>query len=89
LVKKYIASDPSTVPHVFRAVVSCDELLDRRLRDAAEELCGGQAAPLIPALVQGNRFSADELAQVRRLLNEAASQTSSSARSKSLRNSNS
>ena len=41
-------------------------------KDAAEELCDGRAAPLVLALVQGNRFSADELARLRRLLDEAA-----------------
>ena len=49
VVKKYAVSDPSAVPHVFRAVVSRDELLDRRLKDAAEELCDGRAAPLVLA----------------------------------------
>ena len=89
VVKKYVASDPSAVPHVFRAVVSRDELLERRLKDAAEELCDGRAAPLVLALVQGNRFSADEIARLRRFLDEAAGQSSSSARSKSSRNSSS
>ena len=65
VVKKYAASDPSAVPHVFRAVVSRDELLERRLKDAAEELCDGRAAPLVLALVQGNRFSADEVLRLR------------------------
>jgi predicted transcriptional regulator len=71
-VKKYIASDPRAVPHVFRAIVSREELLERRLKDAADELCDGRAAPLVLALVQGTRFSADELARLRRLLDEAA-----------------
>jgi predicted transcriptional regulator len=71
-VKQYVTADSSAVPHVYRAVVTREELLDRRLRDAAEELCDGQAAPLILALVQGNRFSAEELARFRRLLDEAA-----------------
>ena len=70
--KQYAASDPSTVPHVFRAAVTRDELLGRRLKDAAEELCDGRSAPLVLALVQGGRFSADELARMRRLLDEAA-----------------
>ena len=70
--KQYIASDPSMVPHVFRATVSRDELLERRLKDAADELCDGRAAPLVLALVQGSRFSAEELARMRRLLDEAA-----------------
>jgi predicted transcriptional regulator len=71
-VKRYVAADSSVVPHVYRAIVTRDQLLDRRLKDAAEELCDGQAAPLILALVQGNRFSAEELARFRRLLDEAA-----------------
>ncbi len=71
VVKKFAGSDPSAVPHVYRALVSRDELLDRRLKDAAEEFCDGRAAPLVLALVQGNQFSADEVARLRRLLDEA------------------
>lgn len=82
-VKQYITADPSTVPHVYRAVVTRDELLERRLKDAAEELCDGRAAPLVLALVQGNRFSAEELARLRRLLDEAAGGGSSSPQAKS------
>ena len=70
--KEYVTADSSVVPHVYQAVVTRDELLDRRLKDAAAELCDGRAAPLILALVQGNRFSAEELARFRRLLDDAA-----------------
>ena len=70
--KEYVAADSSVVPHVYRAIVTRDHLLDRRLKDAAAELCDGQAAPLILALVQGNRFTAEELARFRRLIDEAA-----------------
>jgi BlaI family transcriptional regulator, penicillinase repressor len=70
--KQYAASDPSTVPHVFRSAVTRDEILERRLKDAADELCDGRAAPLVLALVQGGHFSPDELARMRRLLDEAA-----------------
>ncbi len=70
--KQYAASDPSTVPHVFKAAVTRDEILERRLKDAADELCDGRAAPLVLALVQGGRFSADELARMRRLIDQAA-----------------
>ena len=76
VVKKFVASDSSAVPHVFRARVSRDELLDRRLKDAADELCDGRAAPLILALVEGNQFSPDELARLRRLLDEASARSS-------------
>jgi predicted transcriptional regulator len=72
--KQYVASDASVVPHVYRAVVTREELLDRRLRDAADELCDGRAAPLLLALVEKNRFSAEELTRLRRLLDEAANE---------------
>ena len=70
--KQYAASGPSTVPHVFRAAVTRDKILEHRLKEAADELCDGRAAPLVLALVQGSRFSAEELGGMRRLLDEAA-----------------
>ena len=69
--KGCVASDASEVPHVYRASVSRDELVGRRLREAADELCDGDAAPLVLALVQKHRFTAEELARFRRLLDEA------------------
>jgi BlaI family transcriptional regulator, penicillinase repressor len=82
-VKQYVVSDPSAVPHVFRAVVTRDEMLERRLQEAADELCDGRAAPLVLALVQGNRFSVEELARLRRLLDEAAAGSPPSSKPKS------
>jgi predicted transcriptional regulator len=73
--KHYVVVDSSVVPHVYQAVVTREQLVDRRLKEAAEELCDGRAAPLILALVQGNRFSAAELARLRRLLDDAASES--------------
>jgi BlaI family penicillinase repressor len=69
--KGCVASDSSTVPHVFHATVSRDELVDRRLRDAAEELCDGDTVPLVLALVQKHKFKPAELARFQRLLDEA------------------
>jgi predicted transcriptional regulator len=82
-VKQYVAGDPSAVPHIYRAVVTRAELLERRLKDTAEELCDGRAAPLLLALVQNNRFAADELARLHRLLDEAAGGRFSRSQSKS------
>jgi predicted transcriptional regulator len=81
--KGYIASDPSSVPHVYHVVVTRGDLLERRLQDTADELCDGQAIPLVLALVQGNRFSAEELARIRRLLDDATRESTSKTRSKS------
>jgi predicted transcriptional regulator len=72
--KGFIAADASAVPHIYRAAVTRQEFLERRLREAADDLCDGEAAPLVLALVQGNRFTPEDLARFRRLLDEAAGQ---------------
>ena len=73
--KQYVIGDPSAVAHVYRAVVTRNELLESRLKDTAEELCDGRAAPLILALVQNSRLSADELARLRQMLDKAGDQS--------------
>ena len=72
--KGCVASDVSGVAHVFRASASREVLLDLRLKGLAEELCEGAPAPLVLALVQGHRFSAEEIARFRRLLDELEAQ---------------
>ena len=42
--KGYAASETAGVAHVFRATVSRDQLVERRLKDTADELCDGSAA---------------------------------------------
>jgi len=69
--KGYVAREAAGVAHVFRAAVTREEVLERRLKETADELCDGSAAPLLLALVQGNTFSPEELARFRRLLDEA------------------
>ncbi len=81
--KQHVVGDSSSVPHIYRAVVSREEMLERRLQEAADDLCDGRAAPLVLALVQGHRFSAEELARLRRLLDEAAAGSTSSSKPKS------
>jgi predicted transcriptional regulator len=72
VVKGYATSEASGVAHVFRAAVTREEVLERRLRDTADELCDGSAVPMVLALVQSHRFSPEELARLRRLLDQAA-----------------
>ena len=71
-VKGYVASDASGVAHRFRAEVTRAQLLERRLRDTADDLCDGSATPLVLALMKGNRFTPEVLARLRRLLDEAS-----------------
>jgi BlaI family penicillinase repressor len=58
--------------HVFYPVASREELLRDRLRALADQLCEGAPAPLVLALVEGHRFSAAEIARLRKLLDKAA-----------------
>jgi predicted transcriptional regulator len=53
---------------VFRPAVTRDDFLRRRLTDLADQVCEGTASPLILALVEGGRFTADDIDQFRRLL---------------------
>jgi predicted transcriptional regulator len=68
--KGYAASDKSGMAHVFRPLVTRDKLLSQRLDTLAAELCEGTATPLVHALVQGRRFTAEEIAQFRELIDE-------------------
>ncbi len=46
-------------------------MVRNRLADLRDRICGGTTAPLILNLVQGQRFTAQELATFRELLDEA------------------
>ena len=66
--KGFVDSDTASFAHVFRAARERHELVDQGLRDLAELLCDGDTAPLVQTLVQGHRFSPDEIEEFRRLL---------------------
>lgn len=68
--KEYVACDRGDVTHIFRAVVSRDQLLQRRLSDLSVQLCEGTASPLVLALVEGVRFTPQEIEQLRQLLDQ-------------------
>jgi predicted transcriptional regulator len=68
--KGYVKSDKRELAHVFSPVVTRERLVRQRLRDVADSLCEGAATPLLLALVEGQRFSSEELEQFRRLLDE-------------------
>jgi predicted transcriptional regulator len=71
--KGYVASDKRELAHIYRPTVSKDKLLRQRLRDLAEELCEGVPTPLVLALVENHRFTAEEIAHFRRLIDELES----------------
>ena len=54
--------------NVFTARVRREELVARRLRDTADELCDGSLTPLLTHLVSTARLSREELVELRRLV---------------------
>jgi predicted transcriptional regulator len=68
--KGHVRSDKGGPAHVYRAAVTRERLLGQRLRDLADQLCGGAASPLLLALVEAGRFTPEEIQRLRRLLDE-------------------
>src|SRR5262245_41146187 len=54
----------------FSATVDRDELIRRRLRDLADKLCGGAAAPLVMNLVRSQPLTAAEVDELTAFLRE-------------------
>jgi predicted transcriptional regulator len=78
--KGFVMSDKSGMAHVFRPAITRDKLLRQRLKDLANQLCEGTATPLMLALVEGQRFTADEINQFRQLLDQLESKKKSPPR---------
>ena len=67
--KGYVRCEKGKPAHVYAAALSRDDVLSRHLRDLADEFCGGVASPLLQALIEGGRFTRDDVDQLRRLIN--------------------
>lgn len=68
--KGYVTADRRETAHLFRPLVSRDQLLGSTLTALADRLCDGTSSPLVQALVREQRLSADEIADLRKLLDE-------------------
>jgi predicted transcriptional regulator len=72
--KRYVRADRSAALVTFRAVVGREELISRRLLDVADRLCGGSLTPLLINLVRSRPLNADELAELRAVVDELSRQ---------------
>ncbi len=72
--KACVTRDRDTWPHVFRAIISRDELIGLRLRVMAEKLCGGSLTPLLTHLVEGERLTPQQRQALRARLDELEDQ---------------
>lgn len=73
--KGAVQREPEGNAHRYSPSVSRNRLLASRLKELAEQLCDGATSPLIAALVNNERFSDEELAGFRKLLDERNANT--------------
>ena len=66
--KGYVASDKSEHAFVFHAAVSREEVMHMRMQELAGDLCDGEALPLVLAFAEQHRFSPEELARFRQMI---------------------
>jgi predicted transcriptional regulator len=68
--KGYVRQDRSGLAHVFRSIVSREQLISHGLSALADRVCDGTASPLVHALVKGQQLSVEDIADLRRLLDD-------------------
>ena len=65
-----VSRDRSGFAHVFRARVKRSTLIDQRLREVADKLCGGSLTPLVTHLVEARRLNARDRAALKKWMEE-------------------
>lgn len=58
--------------NLYRATVSREQLVARRLRDTAEQLCDGSLTPLLTHLVSAGGLSSGEVEELRGLIERSS-----------------
>ena len=72
--KGYVAADRRDTAHMFHAVVTREDLLGSTLTAIADRVCDGTASPLVLALVKGQHLSSEEIADLRKLLDDLSAE---------------
>ena len=73
--KNCVIRDRDQWPHRFEACIERSDLIERRLQDTADELCGGSLSPLLTHLVKSEKLGLNEREQLRQLLNDLSKET--------------
>jgi BlaI family penicillinase repressor len=68
--KKCVRRDRGGFAHVFRASVDRRALIDQRLQEVADKLCGGSLTPLVTHLVEARRLSPRDRQALRKWIDE-------------------
>ena len=68
--KGYVRSNKSDLAYVYRAAVSRNQVTRSRLKTVIDTLFDGEAAPLVLQLMKTERFSAQELAELQKHIDQ-------------------
>ncbi len=68
--KGFVASDKSSMAYIYRAAVDRQEVMRSRVRSVVEQFFDGAAAPLVLQLIQTEKFSADEITELQKLIDK-------------------
>lgn len=66
--KGFVKSDKSEQAYVYRPLVSRNQITRFRLKAVVDQLFDGEAAPLVLQLMKMERFSAEEVAELQKLI---------------------
>jgi BlaI family penicillinase repressor len=66
--KGYVQSDKDQFAFVFRAAVSREDVMRSQMHDLAGQLCDGEALPLVLAFAERHKFSPEELARFKKMI---------------------
>ncbi len=72
--KGFVTHEKEGIQLFFRPAVEREELINRRLQDVANKLCGGSLTPLLMNLVKASAVSPEELAALRQLVKDLRQQ---------------
>lgn len=80
--KQCVDRDRTETPHMFRASIEREALIDDHLQQIADRLCEGSLVPVLNQLVQRVSLSKAERSALQRLLEQPHSQSGASAKSR-------
>jgi predicted transcriptional regulator len=77
--KGYVTSDKSGLAYVYRAKAPRERVVGSRVRSLMQQMFGGSAAPMALHLLRTERFTADEIDEMRRLIDKLATESDSTS----------
>lgn len=68
--KGFVSSDKNDQAYLYRARVTRQSVAKSRVRALLDQLYDGAAGPMVLQLIENERFTSDELTQLRKMIDE-------------------